>query len=40
MILPIANEIDIGGQQVIYLSDVIDTSEYQDCLFYVGDARE
>ena len=40
MILPIANEIDIGGKQVIYLSDVIDTSDYQECLFYVGDARE
>ena len=33
MILPLANEVCIGGQRVIYLGSVIDTSEYQDYLF-------
>ena len=33
MILPVADVVCIGGQQVIYLGSVIDTSLYQDYLF-------
>jgi hypothetical protein len=36
MFLPVAEEIDIGGQTVLYLFDVLDTKEYDDRMFIIG----